>query len=294
MSPPQLTTDAPVLDIFQPVVVGAVPIVRNQTNRATIHGIQSRFNNRSFAFFGQVHKPLTGEHGLNHCACALGFWLHEFVWCGFHQQTCGIQIGNDLFARNEPIHALIRCGCMGIDGGIEVQNGQHFEVMAFAHRVVVEVMRRGDFERACAELRVGVVIGDDGNCTVAQRQFDHFTDEVLIAYIIRMHTNRHITEQGFRARGGNRDTRPLLAVAVFIGDGLRTIDKWVVDVPHTAIDLNGFHLKVRDRRAEHRVPVNQTRATINQPILVQAHKCFHHRFGHFLIHGEVLTRPVNR
>ena len=182
---------------------------------------------------------------------------------------------------------------MGIDGGIEVQNGQHFEVMAFAHRVVVEVMRRGDFERACAELRVGVVIGDDGNCTVAQRQFDHFTDEVLIAYIIRMHTNRHITEQGFRARGGNRDARPLLAVAIFVGDGLCAIHKWVVDVPHTAIDLNGFHLKIRNRRAEHRIPVNQTRATINQPILVQAHKCFHHRFGHFLIHGEVLTRPIN-
>ena len=109
-----------------------------------------------------------------------------------------------------------------------------------------------------------------------------------------MHTNRHITEQSFRARGGNRDARPLLAVTILIHDGLRAINERIVDVPHTAIDLNGFHLKVRDRSAQYGIPVDQTRATINQPILVQAHKCFHHGFGHFLIHGEVLTRPVNR
>ena len=276
------------------MVVGTVPIVGNQTNLATIDRSQCWLNNRALAFFSQVHKPLTGEHRLNHRACALGFWLHEFVRCGFHQQTCGIQIGNDLFARNESIHALIRCGCIGIDGGIEVQNGQHFEIVAFAHRVVVEVVRRGDFERTCTELRVGVVIGDDWNCTVAQRQLDHFTNEVLIAHIIRMHTNRHITQQGLRARGGDGDACPCFRVAVFIGDDLRTIYKRVVDVPHTAIDFDGFNLKVRDRCTQHRIPVDQTCTTVNQSVLVQAHKRFDHRFGHFLIHGEILARPINR
>ena len=29
MAPPQLARDAPILDVFQPVVVGAVPVLRN-------------------------------------------------------------------------------------------------------------------------------------------------------------------------------------------------------------------------------------------------------------------------
>ena len=76
MPPPQLTGDAPVLDVFQPVVVGAVPVFGNQFDFAVVDCRQSRLNDGGFAFLRQVHEPLVGQHGFDHHAGAVGFRLH--------------------------------------------------------------------------------------------------------------------------------------------------------------------------------------------------------------------------
>ena len=161
--------------------------------------------------------------------------------------------------------------------------------MTLADGVVVEIMRRCDFQRARAELGIGVFVGDDRDVAVAQWQNDLFADEFLITHIVGMHTDRHIAEQGFGTRGGDGDAGPGFGVAVFVGDGLRAVNEGVIDVPHVAVHFDGFDFKVGHRCAEHGIPVDQAFATVDQTVFVQTHEDFGHRLGHFFVHGEIFA-----
>ena len=55
-----------------------------------------------------------------------------------------------------------------------------------------------------------------------------------------------------------------------------------------------FDFQVRDGGFQDRVPVDESFATINQAIFVQANKDFLHRAGQILVHGEAFTAPVHR
>ncbi len=54
------------------------------------------------------------------------------------------------------------------------------------------------------------------------------------------------------------------------------------------------HLEVGQRRVQHRVPVHETLAAIDQPVLVQAHEDFEHGRGEACVHREAVARPVDR
>jgi hypothetical protein len=51
--------------------------------------------------------------------------------------------------------------------------------MALAHGIVVGRARAVTLTHAAAELFVHVIVGNDGNLAVAQRQVDHLADQVL-------------------------------------------------------------------------------------------------------------------
>ena len=165
--------------------------------------------------------------------------------------------------------------------------------MTLTDSVVVEIVRWRDFQCAGSELRIGVFVGDDRDVAVAQWQNHLFANEFLIAHIVRMHTDCHIAEQGFGAGGGDGDAVPGFAVAIFVGDGLCAVNERIVDMPHVTVDFNGFDFEVGYCCAEHRIPVHQSFATVDQAVFVQSYEDFGYGLGHFFVHGEILARPVN-
>ena len=78
--------------------------------------------------------------------------------------------------------------------------------MAPADLEIVEVMGRGDLDRAGALLRIGVFVRDDGNAAADQRQHTVLADELLVTVIIGMHCNGSVAEHGLgpRSRDGQR------------------------------------------------------------------------------------------
>ena len=89
MPPPELTRDAPVLDIIEPLVVGVDPIVRVETDLAAGHNVQC-FLRDGFAIrtgFAHRHKPLIGQHGFDNYARAIAAWHFQFVFIGFFQDA---------------------------------------------------------------------------------------------------------------------------------------------------------------------------------------------------------------
>ena len=102
-----------------------------------------------------------------------------------------------------------------------------------------------------------------------------------VALVLGMHHHGHVAQHGFRARGRHHELAA--AVAQRIGDG-----------PQEAVFLLAHHFQIGDGGLQHRVPVHQLLAAVDQALRVQAHEGFHHGPGQALVHGEARARPVAR
>jgi hypothetical protein len=154
-----------------------------------------------------------------------------------------------------------------------------FVPMAQPDGVVVEVVGRGDLDAAGAEGGVGVFVSNDGDAAAGEGQFDQFADEVLVARVLRVHRHGAVPEQGLRAGGGDHH------IASAVGEG-------VAHVPHVPGLFLGQHLQVRDGGVQHRVPVDQALAAIDEAFLEQTHEDLAHRRRQAFVHGEALVLPV--
>src|SRR5690606_20476999 len=87
--------------------------------------------------------------------------------------------------------------------GVLVEDVDQRQAVAFADFVVVEVVGWGDLHAAGAELTIHVLVGDDGNQAVDQRQQHVAADQVPVALVLRVHGHGGVAEHGFRAGGGD-------------------------------------------------------------------------------------------
>ena len=150
--------------------------------------------------------------------------------------------------------------------------------MPLGHAIIVEIMRAGDFHRARTKGRVRILIGNDRDQTVTQRQMHHLADNRRIAFITGMHRHRAIAQHGFGPRGGDGNVIPLFAqghipfgifLNIFIGF---PPGEPIFEMPHMARNLGVLHLKVRNRGFKMRVPVHEPLAAIDQALVVHLHE----------------------
>ena len=124
-----------------------------------------------------------------------------------------------------------------------------------------------------------MLIGDDGDAPAGEGQFHPFADEVLVTRVLGVHRHGAVAEQGLRAGGGDHHE------AGAIGQG-------IAHVPHMAGLFLGEYLQVGDGGVQHRVPVDQALAAVDEALLEEAHEDLAHRRRQALVHGEALVFPV--
>ena len=297
VAPPQLTADAPVLDVAHPREVHVFVLFRHELDAAIFHG-----SNRWFGQRLGGHVPLVGQPRLDHGAGAVALGHFEAVVVDADQQTGGVEGGNDLLARFKTVEAGIFGRDLAVDavveravqvehlagrqyGGIFVEDVQQRQVVALADFIVVEIVGRGDLHAAGAEFRVAIVVRDDRDTAANQRQFDELADQRLVALVVRVNSDGGIAEHGFRTGGGNDQ------VIVALG-GLGAIGQRILEVPQEAFLVVVFHFEVGNRRVQLSVPVDQTLAAVDQAVFMQAHEGFFYGFGQAVVHGEALAAPV--
>src|SRR5690554_3536636 len=296
--PPELAGDTPVLDIAHPGEVHVFVLFGHELDTTVFY----RFNSR----LGQglsIGKPLISQHRLDDQAGAITTGHAQHVVFNFLDQTCQFHVGNNLLAGRFPAQAGIggRKGAvnLGILGAVRIEDFgdftnvgvlrhdvDHGQVVAFAYGVVVEVVSGGDLHTAGAFFRIGVVVGHDGNAAVNQRQQHVLANQVLVAFIIRVHGHRCVTQHGFRAGGGDDDV--VFAVLGFLAVGQR-----VAQVPEVALFFLVFDFQIRDGGVQLRIPVHQTFAAIYQAFVVQTDKHFLYGFVKAVVHGEAFVAPVH-
>lgn len=197
------------------------------------------------------------------------------------QQAQRLEVGHDGLARHEAVQAAVFFGRVVVDGRVEREDADHLELVALADGIVVVVVRGRDLDHAGAEFLVDVVVGNDGNQPVHQRQLHALADQVLVALVFGVDHHGRVAEHGLGARGGHRER----AAAVF---------QRVGDVPERAVFFFALDFEVAHRGLEHRVPVAQAFAAVDQAFFIQLHEGVRDHLGQVVVHREVLAAPVDR
>jgi len=139
---------------------------------------------------------------------------------------------------------------------------------------------RRDLDGSGTELALDRVVGNDRNRAIEEGQHALLADEVAVALVVGMHTDPRVPHHRLGPRGGDGDEAPLFT---FHG---------VAHVPELALGGLHLHFVVGDGRAEHAVPVDESRTAVDQSLLPEPHEGLAHRARHLRSEREARARPV--
>ncbi len=230
---------------------------------------------------GQIEEPLVRQHRLDDRVRALADRHLQLVLLRLDQKAGRVEIGEHGLARGEAIHAAIFFRRVVVDLRVERQDHARRELVARADLPVVEIVRRRDLDRAGAEFAIDVFIGDDRNLAAGQWQRQHLADQRLIALVFRMHRDGDVAEHRLRTR--RRDDDAFAAIA-----------RRIADRPQRAIAFLVVDFEVGHGRHQHRIPVHEPLAAIEQAGAIPLDEHAAHRGREALVHREAFARPVDR
>ena len=100
------------------------------------------------------------------------------------------------------------------------------EAGALADLIIVEVVARRDLHRAGAQLRIGMLVGDDRNQAAGDRMLDLLADDRRIALVIGMHRDRHVGEHRLRTRRRDMDRARAVGQRIFEVPEVAAAPRW--------------------------------------------------------------------
>ncbi len=110
---------------------------------------------------------------------------------------------------------------------------------------------------------------------------DLLANQMRVSRVVRIHGDRDVAQHGLGPR--RRD-----------GDLAAAVRERVSNLPERAGLLLVFDFEVGHGGTERRIPVDQARASIDQPVFMQAYEGLDDRIRKCGIHRESLARPVAR
>ena len=134
--------------------------------------------------------------------------------------------------------------------------------------VIVEVVCTRDFDATRTESLIDKIVSNDWDLPITKGQVNHLADQVFVTLVFGVYAQRTVGQHGLGARGGDGHAGQRLNRAVCVSDGLWAIGKRVMNMPQVPLGFDGLHLKVRDRRHELGIPVDQALAAIDEALLV--------------------------
>ena len=273
VTPPELTGDAPVVDILHPIDIGLGEALRHEVDGAVLHHADGLLGQRR-----HLHEPLGRDQRLHVVVAAVAGANIVGVGLGLDQIALGLQIGHDGLAALVAVHALVLAAVL-VDLTVVGDAADDLQMVAQTHFKVVGVVSRGHLHGAGAEADLAVLVAHNGDLAAHQRQDAGLADEVLELLILRVDRHTGIAQHGLRTGGGDDD----IAAAVA---------QRVANVPQVARLVHILHLGVRQRCQAVGAPVDDAAALVDQALVVQLAERLADSAGASLVHGEAAAIPI--
>ena len=274
MSPPQLSGDTPVTDIFQPVEIRFFKTLRNKVCFSALYRLDRRFSH-----IRHLYKPLGFYHRLDGClAAVMGSYVVNMILYFYEKSLC-LKIRNHCLSRLIAVHTCV-FSALFIHGRVIIHDIDLRQVVASSHLEIVGVMCRCDLYASGSELFVYIGIRDHRNLTVCQRKLQHLSDKILIALIFRINRNGGIPQKGFRTGRGD------LNISAFLSND------WIIDMPEMSRLFLVLYLGIGNGGLTYRTPVDNAAAFIDPSFFVQTAEYFFYSLGTALIHRETFSVPI--
>ena len=280
VSPPQLSADAPVLDVLHPVTVSIFVFGRIELDFVLHHRFQSDLRQVL-----HLQEPLHGKLRFDGHVGTLG--EAHLVGIVFHlfQQSGFFQVDADLLAHVETVHAHVHPGCLA-NRAVVVEDVDGGQVVLLAQHVVVHVVCRCHLQAARSELDVHIVVLDDGDAAAYQRHDHLLSFQPRVLRVVRVDAHRRVAHDGFRSRGSHHGVASaFVRLAVFTGHH-------IFQIVQLAMFFFVNHFLVREGCQGFRIPVHHAHATVNQSFVVQVAEHLDDAFAPLLVHGESRAVPV--
>mmetsp|Transcript_7717 Transcript_7717/g.25581 ORF Transcript_7717/g.25581 Transcript_7717/m.25581 type:complete len:476 (-) Transcript_7717:15-1442(-) len=279
VAPPQLARDAPVLDVFEPVVPRPFEARRHNLHLARLHRLERGLRERL-----HLDEPLLRNERLNHLAAALAAGHLHLLRLLLYGEPSLLEVRPNRFAALCAVHLGV-LSRLAVHRPVLVHDVDHRQVLPLPDGVVVRVVPGCHLERARPKLTLDVVIRDDRDAPpAAHRHLALAPDQMGEPVILGVHTHRRIPEDGFRTR--RRHWNALLALF-----GIRERVVEIVKRPHL---IGVLHLQVRHRRLQLGRPVDHVRASVDEPAVVERHESLRDGVAQLIVEGEALAAPVAR
>ena len=118
-----------------------------------------------------------------------------------------LERANDPLACFEPVdaeqvrrNAIVRVSAVG-HGAVRRHDDRHRELVSLADLEIVGIVRRRDLDDAASERWIDVLVGDDRDPDVGDRNQDVAPDEILESLVVGVNRERNVAEHRLRARG---------------------------------------------------------------------------------------------
>ena len=268
------------------MVVRARPVLGEELDVTIFHRIKRTTGDAACVLrggFAHRNEPLIGEHWFHDLTGAFAHRHHALVRHRFFQKALRSEVFEHHLAAFKAIESDVLFRAVLVDLGVERKDRDQRNVVTQRAGVVVKVMRAGDLDAAGAEIAIHKIICDDRDFAITQWQVHHLADEMFVALVLRMNSQRAVGEHRLWASGGDVHADHRFAVCI----ELRAVRKRVQDVPHETVALDRFNFKIGHGGLQHRIPMHQAFAAINQPLFEQRDERFDHAFRHVRIHREV-------
>ncbi len=273
MTPPELARDAPVADIFQPVFVDSGKARRDKVCLLVAHCLQSRLG-KWFHF----HEPLLRDQRFHNGTAAVAVTHGMTVFFNFFYKAQGLQVLHHFFTAVIPIEAGIGARRRG-HFAIFIDHRNDLKIMALTDLKVIGIVGRRHFDRPAAESGINIVVGNDGDLPIEQRQNNFAPHQTPVSLIFGVDGDPAVAEHRLRPRRRHNDITA-------------AVSQRIADMGKGGIPLLMFHLNIGKGGMATGTPVDHVVALVDQPGPVQVDKNAAHRPGAALIHREALPGPV--
>ena len=268
MSPPELPADAPVTDIFHPVIVDFAEPVGNEFCFSFLHCGDGRLCQGL-----HLHEPLLAQSGFHRrVLVTIAEADIMAVIFDFHQKPELLQFFHNSLPAFHRIHAGKASGVL-VHGTVVVGNGDDLKVVPLGNFEVVRIMGRRHLHGAGSKIHFHIFVSHDGNFLVHNGQNHFFTHQFRIALIRRIYSHAGIAQHGFRT--GCCNNHAFAAV----GAG-------ITDMPQMAGLLFVNNFSVTQSAAACGTPVDHPLSAIDHALFKQAYEDFAHGLAASFIHGE--------